>query len=93
MSSEGRFTGEYEITPPMKKSAPELIISGTDSRPDSDYVPEQLKMGIEIEKEHTKDPVISKKIAKDHLDEDARYYTHLKEMEEKHKNDEVKGRL
>jgi hypothetical protein len=91
--SEGRFTGEYDIVPPMKKAEPVLTMTGTDPRPDTDYDPEQLKMGIKIEMEHTKDNVISEKIAKDHLDEDARYYTHLIEMEEKHKNDEVKGRL
>jgi hypothetical protein len=91
--SEGRFTGEYDIVPPMKKASPELTMTGTDPRPDTDYDPEQLKMGIKIEIEHTKDKTISEKIAKDHLDEDARYYTHLIEMEDKYKNSEVKGRL
>ena len=79
--------------PGFGKAGPILTMTGTDPRPDSDYIPEQLKMGIKIEMEHTKDRTISEKIAKDHLDEDARYYTHLIEMEEKHKNDEVKGRL
>jgi len=87
--SEGRFTGEYDIVPPMKKAEPVLTMTGTDPRPDTDYDPEQLKMGIKIEMEHTKDKIISEKIAKDHLDEDPQYYTHLVAMEDKYK----KGRL
>jgi hypothetical protein len=91
--SEGRFTGEYEIIPPMKKAEPALTMTGTDPRPDSDYDPAELALGIKTEMEHTDDTEIAKKIAKDHLDEDARYYAHLIEMEQEHKNDEVKGRL
>jgi len=42
---------------------------------------EELAMGIEIEKEHTDDPAIAEKIARDHLAEMPDYYTKLKEME------------
>jgi DNA ligase D-like protein (predicted 3'-phosphoesterase) len=45
------------------------------------YDPEQIKMGIEVEKEHTTDPVIAERIAKDHLAEIPDYYTRLKQME------------
>jgi len=41
------------------------------------YNPEELKKGIEVEKEHTDDPKIAMKIALDHLDEDPKYYTKL----------------
>lgn len=41
------------------------------------YNPEELKKGIEVEKEHTDDPRIAMKIALDHLDEDPQYYTKL----------------
>ena len=41
------------------------------------YDPEELKKGIEVEKEHTDNPKIAMKIALDHLDEDPRYYTKL----------------
>jgi hypothetical protein len=41
----------------------------------------ELKMGIEVEKEHTSSPIIAEKIARDHLDEIADYYTRLKKME------------
>lgn len=46
-----------------------------------EYDPEQIKMGIEVEKEHTTDPVIAERIAKDHLAEIPDYYTRLKQME------------
>jgi hypothetical protein len=43
----------------------------------------ELAMGIEVEKEHTKDPALAKQIALDHLSEDDldTYYTNLKNME------------
>lgn len=46
------------------------------------YDPEQLKMGIEVEYEHTTCPRISERIVKDHLAELPDYYTRLKKMEE-----------
>lgn len=45
-------------------------------------IEQQLKMGIEVEKEHTDDANEAAKIAIDHLQEDAEYYTKLKKMEE-----------
>ena len=41
------------------------------------YDREELKKGIEVEKEHTDNPKIALKIALDHLDEDPKYYTKL----------------
>lgn len=38
----------------------------------------QLKMGIQVEMEHTKDYDTAETIAMDHLVEDAEYYTKLK---------------
>lgn len=46
------------------------------------YDPEQLKMGIEVEMEHTTHKSIAERIAKDHLAEIPDYYTRLKKMEE-----------
>jgi hypothetical protein len=40
--------------------------------------PDELEMGIEVEKEHTEDLEERKKIALDHLREDPHYYTKLK---------------
>jgi hypothetical protein len=45
------------------------------------YDLEQLKMGIKVEMEHTDCPLISIKIAKDHLSEFSDYYTRLEKME------------
>lgn len=49
---------------------------------EGEYDPVQLKMGIEVEMEHTTDPAVAEKIAKDHLAEIPDYYTRLKKMEE-----------
>jgi len=40
----------------------------------------QLNMGIRVEKEHTSNPKIAKKIAIDHILEDPKYYTKLKTL-------------
>lgn len=61
------------------KAAPQLMMVGTDTRPDSDYDPDELAAGIKEEMEHTDDPAIAKKIAKDQLDKDPKYYTHMKD--------------
>jgi hypothetical protein len=45
------------------------------------YDPEQIKMGIEVEKEHIDNELIATKIAQDHLAEIPDYYTRLKKME------------
>jgi len=50
-----------------------------DPRPDNLYDAKELKMGTEEEFEHTDDREIASKIAKDHLDEDKKYYSKLKE--------------
>lgn len=42
---------------------------------------DELKMGIEVEKEHTNDVELAKQIALDHLKEVPDYYTRLKKME------------
>lgn len=52
---------------------------------EADVDPEQLKMGIEVEYEHTNDEAVAKKIALDHLAEIKDYYTRLKKMEDEAK--------
>jgi len=44
--------------------------------------PKQLAMGVEVEKEHTDNPVMAARIALDHLAEIPDYYTRLKAMED-----------
>jgi len=48
---------------------------------EADVDPEQLKMGVKVEYEHTSSEFIAKRIALDHLAECDDYYTRLKEME------------
>lgn len=48
---------------------------------DINYDPEQLKMGIEVEHEHTNNSDIAEIIAKHHLAEDPEYYTKLKTLD------------
>jgi hypothetical protein len=40
--------------------------------------PKELEMGMSVEKEHTQDEALARKIAMDHLAEDPKYYTKLK---------------
>jgi hypothetical protein len=47
------------------------------------FLKKQLKIGANIEKEHTNDIKIAKQIAKDHLWEDPNYYKKLKKIETK----------
>ena len=48
---------------------------------EKDADPKELKMGIKVEMEHTKNKVIAKRIALDHLAELPDYYTRLTKME------------
>lgn len=52
-----------------------------DNRPDSDFNPKELKMGLKIEREHSPLLRIRREISKDHLSEIPDYYTRLAEME------------
>lgn len=55
--------------------------------PDSEFDPEELRKGIEVEKEHTRSILLAKLIAKDHLSEPGaeKYYTNLEKMEKRMK--------
>lgn len=50
--------------------------------PDSHFIPGELKLGSEIEYEHTDCQTTAKEIAKDHLYECKNYYSRLLKMEE-----------
>ena len=49
------------------------------------YDPEQVKMGIQVEYEHTNDARMAERIAWDHLAEIPDYYTRLAQMEKEGK--------
>ena len=52
---------------------------------DTDMIKRQLKIGVQVEMEHTTSKTIARKIALDHLREDPRYYSKLIRMERKKK--------
>lgn len=51
-----------------------------DDLPMDQFDPRELRMGIAVEKEHTEDATIAKEIAADHLREDPKYYSKLKQI-------------
>lgn len=53
-----------------------------------EYNPQELQMGIEVEMEHTTCPLVSRKIAFDHLAEFNDYYSRLGKMEKDAKEGE-----
>lgn len=85
--------GKALLKSDIKKRIPEKLLdqifTGEGSKyPDSAFDPEQLSLGIKIELEHTSDPSVAKRIAKDHLVEHPEYYKRLVAMEkELKKND------
>lgn len=48
--------------------------------PKGKFDPEELKKGIKVEMEHTTDKETAEVIAKQHLDEDPKYYSKLEKM-------------
>ena len=77
-----KLVGEFVKESFIKENKDEKAIDlSYDIRPDSDYNSEQLKIGIEIEQEHTKNLDKARMIAKDHLDEIPDYYSRLVKME------------
>ena len=50
----------------------------------------QLKKGVEVEKEHVKNPESRKEIAMDHIAENPKYYDKLEKLEKKGKKTETK---
>lgn len=47
-----------------------------------EQIDRQMEEGTDVESEHTDNPAEAEEIAKDHVVEDPKYYTHLEEMEE-----------
>jgi hypothetical protein len=55
----------------------DLLPGGKGDTPPSNIDPNELKMGIKVEKEHTHDDKLAREIATDHLKEDPHYYSKL----------------
>jgi len=73
--------GEGSQEEGQEKEVDQLEGGLADGRQSSEFDPEQIKMGQEVEMEHTNDPDKALEIAKDHLAEDPEYYSKLKVME------------
>ena len=58
--------------------------------PDEEFDQKELKMGIDVEMEHTDNKMVAKAIAKDHLMELDNYYTQLAKIEPHHYDEEDK---
>ena len=73
------------IKAPIIKSEKQILnlVGRHRSSPESKFDAKELKMGIDVEKEHSDDPNVAVEIAKDHLAEIPDYYSRLKVMEEK----------
>lgn len=52
-----------------------------DHKTNKDFPKKAIKQGAKVEMEHTKDKRIAQEIARDHLEEDGKYYDKLKEVE------------
>lgn len=57
-----------------------LFRAGTSKNIDFDFDQNEMAIGMEEEKEHTDNLLIAHKITLDHLKEDPKYYTKLKEI-------------
>lgn len=58
-----------------------ILSEGKSKGKDIEPNPHELEMGIKVEMEHTSCPIVSRKIAMDHLVEIGDYYTRLDKME------------
>lgn len=58
-----------------------ILAEGYSKGKEIKHDPAELEMGIKVEMEHTSEPLISRKIALDHLTEIPDYYTRLAKME------------
>jgi hypothetical protein len=75
----GENIEELERTGRPYKQALAIALKTANVKPK--YNKNQLKIGKQIELEHTTNLKVAEKIAKDHLDEFPDYYTHLVKME------------
>lgn len=65
----------------LQQEMEDLLTGASKKRPDTNYNTTQLQLGTRIESEHTKNRLVAKNIAKDHLDESPDYYKSLVKME------------
>jgi len=70
------------LAPAVKKYAADLLPGGeADNMADTQFPKQELAEGAAHEHEHTRNDQVAKEIAKDHLQEDPRYYEKVKVIE------------
>jgi len=74
-----------EIEEVVYKLAASFWANGKSKGFTGEYDPEQLKMGMAVEMEHTNDVRMAERISKDHLSEIKDYYSRLAQMEKEGK--------
>lgn len=76
LNNPGTSTGVSNVKqqPDLVNGAPTAVIGEEDEK---EISPEAIEKGTKHEMEHTKDPLVAKKIAMDHLREDPHYYEKL----------------
>lgn len=72
----------HEAEASMYNVLADILGGGKSEGKEFDYDKKELEMGMKVEKEHTDNDYITKKIAMDHLKEIPDYYTRLKKMED-----------
>lgn len=66
-----------------KSAAKDMIPGGlADKTPPSRFNPKAVAKGQKVEMEHTNNPTVAREIARDHLQENRRYYTLLAQVED-----------
>lgn len=70
-----------KISQLLNKPTPSVSSLAKKYRTTANDVEAQLKRGIQVEMEHTKDPQVAREIALDHLGEDLDYYKKLSKIE------------
>lgn len=79
---KGGFSSGMDLEDVVKKHSKFLEKKGFKTMTEkTDRMETELKKGIKVEKEHTKDPAMAKEIALDHLSEFPFYYTGLSKLE------------
>lgn len=88
LSNSEAFLSKFPISKHLASKIHTLALESVDcvelkhgTDPDSNFDPEQLKMGIEVEREHTDNLEVAEKIAKAHLSEDPKYYSKLNTLD------------
>jgi hypothetical protein len=95
-STEGNGDDTSQLAQEKEKAGDMIQGGKADNDSPLDFDLDQLKMGVDVEMEHTDNPLMAFEIAMDHLAEFPDYYTRLKGMEDKAKeehgeNDEVES--